>query len=462
MDSRPALDSSSSSITLSKVTKKFFGFFQSEQNAVTEPTVAEPSLEEQVTETFAEMDSLVKHMNSNDLSSRLDKVTNDLKSAEDIEKRCLMEDFSTPGTYIVRESCKRQYTENKVFLQKAKEAADETEKSCNELLAAVKKSEAHLKNLKTLIIAKHNADLSTTNDENSKTLLRNNTEELLQKVIKKDQEVAESAVSLAEAYYTYKTGTGYDFYIVKMENPPVLDAKMNLKNHEQYNKYLPLIIKDNKNQYWIFGLNKINIHKLTRLKRSNSVLNKLNFPSEESGPKPVISSVGYAKLFDEISLFKSHLPPQQREANFVKKSAASASNAVSSYVYADTNQDRNPFEDVNASNESQKTVMLQEKQRADEIERNYQAAVNIAHSIAEINKLAIQTRALVLQQGETIESIAHHILTANEKVTKGTKNLDGAYQHFQRSNKAMNKIILGLGITVAALTVVGIAKKSMQ
>lgn len=78
-------------------------------------------------------------------------------------------------------------------------------------------------------------------------------------------------------------------------------------------------------------------------------------------------------------------------------------------------------------------------------------------SIREVHDLFIELGALVTQQGELINNIAHNVEQATEKVEKGRQNLSDAERH-QRSARRKKMIcaaIIFVAVVILLLVILG-------
>lgn len=408
--------------------------------------------EEIVSQTLSELQQLSEFITakSANLIASFDSIRNTLKNCEVIKNRCLAPSFLNPDIQEVLSSRKQEYEKNHLIYEETRKRENIVSNECGAIILATEEAHTTLEKLKTLVIAHHNAALSTATTEEAKTELRNKTESLLQKIIQADQEIAEHARPLAEAFFAFKHM--YDFHVVHLPKAPTLDPKMNLKGYD-YNAFIPLIIQ-NGQHFWVYGLNKIGIHTLMPLTNKLLTSNKLPCGNIGDKPKRMTASTDYVDLYEEIFRNDGHIIALRRNpVQAVAASASSSTSATSSYVYSD---ESNPFEEEADDSISLEAVV--EREESKRIAIRHKAIMNIAASVDEIHKLSIQTRALIFMQGEKLETIAHNILTANEKISKGDKHLTDAHEDFQRSRKITNKILIGLGVTILALTAVGAAK----
>ena len=83
--------------------------------------------------------------------------------------------------------------------------------------------------------------------------------------------------------------------------------------------------------------------------------------------------------------------------------------------------------------------------------------IKLERSIREVHDLFIELGALVMQQGELINNIAHNVEQAEDKIEKGRKQLSDAERHQRsaRRKKLICAIIIFVAVLILILVILG-------
>ncbi len=398
---------------------------------------------------------MVELLKTTQLISQLEQGRQKLKTHEYWESQYLMDDLTDSTHKIVKPSCQYKYKHNRSEWDLTLIQQSELETQCQNLITQVTSSGQILNDLRDLVMTSHNQKLSkiNSNDAIIKQLLQTATETRLQQIIQTDQIIAQSALPLSQVWYWYQTNSMYDFYLVEIKTRPKLTPTQSIQNHPKYDRYLPLIIRDNLNQYWLYGLNPIGLRQLSRLKSNNITFQCESLSSQsQTQPQHLPASLLYVTLYEEIARNQLHcrqtqnyIQPKSKPISLnpfdtpIELSISTPTPQNSMFVYAEPQQKIHHEQDV-----------------------NYQQIKEIGQSVEEISKMSIHLRSLILSQGETLEEIAHNLLLTHEHVETGNREIEKANIYRQRSRALTNKILITLGVATASLATLKIVKSSIS